>query len=78
MNHDGHAPHTFLMWESHHQEEWEREDSLYRYQAIRQDEAPCYFQIYKGNKIPAGDAGSAGNLQVPEDYRLIIPKMPFL
>ena len=52
----------------------EREDSPHRYQVIRQDEAPCYFQICKGKKILAGNAGSARNLQVPEDNRVINPE----
>ena len=49
---------------------WEGEDTSHRYQAIGQDEAPCYFQIHEGEKILARYAGSARNLQVPEDNRV--------
>ena len=67
---DGHAPHTFLPLENSHRKEWEREDTSHRHQAIGQDEAPYYFQIREGEKILAGYAGSARNLQVPEDNRV--------
>ena len=74
MNNDGHAPHTSLTWESHHKKQWEKEDSPHKHQVIRQDEVPCYFQIHKGKKILAGDAGSVRNLQVPENNRVINAK----
>ena len=56
------------------QKEWKRKDPLHRYQAIRQDETPCYFEIHKGKKILAGDAGSVRDSQVPENNKVVNSK----
>ena len=58
------------MWKSHCQKEWEREDIPYQHQVIRKKEAPCCFPILEGMSIPAGDEGSVGNLQIPENNRV--------